>query len=245
MLIQLNVVLVPLIDMLKFLKLLFSYYLYMMYYKTNHVAESDRSSPALSNSPVPESNDGENNKNNRADNSVTTRQSGNTRKRVNYNIQQIQAEQFLMKPADNNNDEEDNNLNGPDNIQSISPVELKKANKRFEELSRENYNDLAKFEIPRNITGLNIVKDTKPSSAVKRILVSRKNWSNYVDEIDKKELKLIQNGGKLEVLPNVFKIKKLCTICGGISYSSCIKCHARVCSVKCQNVHNETRCTFF
>lgn len=184
--------------------------------------------------------------------SSSVRQSSNKRKRVNYNIQQIQAEQFLTaKPKSKSFSEELDNelidLTNDSNLQSsISLVELRKANRRYDELNRENYNENIKIEIPKNITGLVIKRNTEPGPVVKRLMVSKKTWNNFTDELSKSELKLLSsNNNPFEVKPNAFKIEKLCTICGGVSYSSCIKCSARVCSIKCQNIHDETRCTHF
>lgn len=176
------------------------------------------------------------------------------RKRVNYNIQQIQAEQFLTaRPKSKSIGEEleaelidsTGNKNAPVRRSNISVAELKKAQRRFEELNRENYNENVRIEIPKNVTGLVVKRNTNAGAVVKRLLISKKGWSNFADELNKNELKLVSNDGPLEVKPNAFQIEKLCTICGGVSYSSCIKCRARVCSVKCQNIHNETRCTHF
>lgn len=169
---------------------------------------------------------------------------GEKRRRVNYNVQQIQAEQFNL-PVKNKlgggmeGDEDEEDLTAND----LSPLEMKKANKRFEELNRENYNESGtKVDVPKGI-GHTIVRDNKPSPTVKRMLVSKKTWGNFGDEIPKGQMRLIHNSGSLVVAPNQTQLKKLCTICGGVSYSSCIKCASRVCSVRCQKIHDETRCT--
>lgn len=170
--------------------------------------------------------------------------SGDKRRRVNYNVQQIQAEQFNL-PAKH---KYSNGMEGDDEEETVafdlSPLEMKKATKRFEELNRENYNETGnKIELPKMISGHTINRDSKPGAVVKRLLVSKKTWSNFSDEIPKSQMKLIHNSGSLVVVPNSTQIKKLCTICGGLSYSSCIKCGSRVCCVKCQKIHDETRCT--
>lgn len=188
--------------------------------------------------------------------SIAARQissSSGSRKRVNYNIQQIQAEQFLTaKPKSKSITEEleaeliDSTGNSSTYRHSnISIAELRKAQRRFEELNRENYNENSRIEIPKNITGLVIKRNNNASAVVKRLLISKKGWSNFTDELNKSDLKLISNDGPLEVKPNALQLEKLCTICGMVSYSSCMKCRARVCSVKCQHIHNETRCTHF
>lgn len=165
------------------------------------------------------------------------------RRRVNYNIKQIQAEQFNLPGAKAIAEDQEDEMTAVE--LDISPLELKKAYKRFEELNRENYNDGGKIEIPKALGGRTMHRDSKPSANVKRLLVSRKTWSNYVDEISKSQMKLIHHNGSLVVKPNSMQIKKLCSICGGLSYSSCIKCMSRVCCVKCQKIHDETRCTQF
>lgn len=175
------------------------------------------------------------------------------RKRVNYNIQQIQAEQFLTaRPKSKSLTQElesefiDLTDGSTSRESNISIAELRRANRRFDELNRENYNENIKIEIPKNITGLIVKRNNNASAVVKRLLISKKTWSNFNDELNKNELKLITNGiSPLELKPNNLQLEKLCSICGGISYSSCIKCTARVCSIKCQNIHNETRCTQF
>lgn len=185
------------------------------------------------------------------ENGKDSRQSnGSKRKRVNYNVQQIQAEQFLTaRPKSKSISAEFENemmSNGEPSEANISIAELRRATRRFDELNRENYNENVKIEIPKSITGLVINRTSNASPAVKRFLVSKKTWNNYMDELNKSEIKLITTGiSPLEVKPNMFQLEKLCTICGAVSYSSCIKCSLRVCSVKCQNIHNETRCTHF
>lgn len=190
-----------------------------------------------------------------SDNTATRQPTGpNKRKRVNYNVQQIQAEQFLTaKPKSKSLGEEleteileSSENGGRSRENTILLAELKRAHRRFEELNRENYNENVRVEIPKNVTGLIVKRNTTTSAAVKRLLLSKKTWSNFLDELNKNEVKLISTGNSpLEVKPNALQLEKLCTICGGVSYSSCIKCRVRVCSVKCQHVHDETRCTHF
>lgn len=175
----------------------------------------------------------------------------NKRKRVNYNIQQIQAEQFLTgktkaKSLSEEFESEYVDLTNGSGNNNISIAELRRATRRFDELNRENYNENIKIEIPKSVTGLVVKRNTTPSPAVKRFIISKKTWNNYLDELNKSDIKLITTGsGPLEVKPNALQLEKLCTICGGVSYSSCIKCKLRVCSVKCQHIHDETRCTHF
>lgn len=183
------------------------------------------------------------------------RQSSSKRKRVNYNIQQIQAEQFLTarpksKSISQEFEDEVIDLVGDKDKDArksnISVAELRKAARRFDELNRENYNENVRIEIPKNITGLIVKRNSNAGAVVKRLLISKKTWTNFVDELNKSEMKLVSNGNSpLEVKPNALQLEKLCTICGGVSYSSCIKCSTRVCSIKCQHIHDETRCTHF
>lgn len=154
------------------------------------------------------------------------------RRRVNYNIQQLQAQQFDTSPAP---------------LPDAAPPVDKKAQRRFDELNRENYADTRwEVPLPRSITGLVINRPTtslsssksQAGAAVRRALVSRKNWSNWSEEL----------GDKLRILDQVevppLKVReKLCSVCGSRSFSSCVVCKARVCCVRCQNVHRETRCT--
>ncbi|GME82510.1 unnamed protein product [Ambrosiozyma monospora] len=199
--------------------------------------------------------------------SQTTTQAGHhshqhKRKRVNYNIQEIQAQQLRLASASNNNKKKKSNANdtgtndgagnGDNDIEEISAeesllsqIELKKANKRFEELNRENYNEtpqLQKYDIPKNLGSRIERKPRAASAVVKRLLISKKTWANYVDEVDKRELRMIK---KLEVKTDKVRFKKLCTICGNVSFSSCLRCGSRVCSVKCSKTHLETRCSTF
>lgn len=179
------------------------------------------------------------------------RQQGSSkRKRVNYNIQQIQAEQFFTsRPKSKSTPDFENevvDLTDENSTSSVSIAELRRAARRFDELNRENYNENVKIDIPKSVTGLVVKRNNEPSAVVKRAIISKKTWSNYVDELSKSETRIITNGiSPFEVKPNALQLEKLCTICGGVSYSSCIKCSARICSVKCQNIHNETRCTHF
>ncbi|GMM27557.1 hypothetical protein DAMA08_002730 [Martiniozyma asiatica (nom. inval.)] len=129
-----------------------------------------------------------------------------------------------------------------DNLNGIIPNKISiKAARRFDELDRENYSDV-RVELPKSITGLIVLRRTNPNAAVKRALVSRKTWSNYLDEV--KTIRGLQN--KPLVIPvDKLVMAKLCTICGSVSFSICTKCSERVCGVKCMDIHHQTRCTQF
>lgn len=172
---------------------------------------------------------------------------GSKRRKVNYNVKKIQQEQFMKARIEGDSSKRKEGENGENGEQPmtdeerlLSALEMKKANKRFEELDRENFNNQVRLEIPKAITNLHRMRTTKPSVAVRRILNSKKTWTNYIDEIDKREIRKIR---RLESKPSTATTKKLCTICGNISFSRCTKCGARVCSLKCMQIHQETRCT--
>ncbi|KAG7700154.1 hypothetical protein KL930_000841 [Ogataea haglerorum] len=106
----------------------------------------------------------------------------NKRKRVNYNIAALQnaiEQQNFDQEGDEENEESERH----------NAIELKKANRRFEELDRENFSEIHKMEIPKNLGPPAGKRTSTPSVAVKRILNSKKNWSNYVDELDKAEMR--------------------------------------------------------
>ncbi|KAG7895788.1 hypothetical protein KL905_001803 [Ogataea polymorpha] len=115
----------------------------------------------------------------------------NKRKRINYNIAALQnaiEQQNFDQDGDEENEESERH----------NAIELKKANRRFEELDRENFSEIHKLEIPKNLGPPAGKRTSTPSVAVKRILNSKKNWSNYVDELDKAEMRAF-NG--LEIKP--------------------------------------------
>ncbi|ODV62209.1 Vps71p ASCRUDRAFT_69033 [Ascoidea rubescens DSM 1968] len=82
----------------------------------------------------------------------------------------------------------------------------------------------------------------------RKILSSRKTLSNYIDEEDSPEIKkLLFDEKNSSIYPkrNFYNLpgKKLCSICGSSAMTKCVKCNSRYCSVKCYDVHNETRCS--
>lgn len=181
---------------------------------------------------LPNKKNGSTNRANESREGTNTQGQPTKRRRVNYNIQQLQAQQFDTSVAP-----------PPD---ATPPID-KKAQRRFDELSRENYTDTRwEVPLPRSVTGLVIKRPTtslsssksQAGAAVRRALVSRKNWSNWVEELGD-SLRILD---QVEVPPQKTR-EKLCSVCGSRSFSSCIVCKARVCSVRCQNVHKETRCT--
>ncbi|KAG7813994.1 hypothetical protein KL921_000268 [Ogataea angusta] len=68
----------------------------------------------------------------------------NKRKRINYNIAALQnaiEQQNFDQDGEEENEESERH----------SAIELKKANRRFEELDRENFSEIHKMEIPKNL----------------------------------------------------------------------------------------------
>ncbi|KAI4383896.1 hypothetical protein MLD38_009686 [Melastoma candidum] len=39
--------------------------------------------------------------------------------------------------------------------------------------------------------------------------------------------------------------RHFCTVCGFTSHYTCVRCGVRFCSIRCQNIHNDTRCLKF
>lgn len=152
------------------------------------------------------------------------------------------------------------NLNALENqIHGTAPTEetaeYKSSMKRFQELDRENYND-ARFDLPKTIhfqynkypASKDRVKPKVKGNAytqLRKVLNSRRSLANHMDELDDATRSVILS--YIVTKPSrdsvVVMKKKLCSICGDSSPSSCVYCGLRVCSVKCSNVHKETRCS--
>ncbi|CCH43039.1 Vacuolar protein sorting-associated protein [Wickerhamomyces ciferrii] len=155
----------------------------------------------------------------------------------------------------------ESNLHGTGLTEDL--VETKNSLKRFEELDKENYNDTAKIELPKNGMNFEYTKfeanqlnsehlkfgpkggklKQGSTTQIKKILASRKTLTNYLDEDDKTTSILFNLVSKKKNLQFLVPNKKLCSICGDNSPGSCVRCNSRVCSVKCSTVHNETRCS--
>lgn len=45
--------------------------------------------------------------------------------------------------------------------------------------------------------------------------------------------------------PNSTVRRYFCTVCGYIAKYTCVRCGMRFCAIKCQNIHNDTRCQKF
>ncbi|KAH3685303.1 hypothetical protein WICPIJ_003716 [Wickerhamomyces pijperi] len=133
-------------------------------------------------------------------------------------------------------------------------AEVKSSMKRFQELDRENYNDV-RFDLPKTIhfqynkypPSKSRVKPKVKGNAythLRKVLNSRRTLANHMDELDDGTKSVLLS--YIHTKPSRDSVlvvkKKLCSICGDNSPSSCVHCGLRVCSVKCSNVHKETRC---
>ncbi|XP_047311686.1 SWR1 complex subunit 6 [Impatiens glandulifera] len=45
--------------------------------------------------------------------------------------------------------------------------------------------------------------------------------------------------------PNSTSRRHFCTVCGFSANYTCVRCAVRFCSIRCQNIHNDTRCQKF
>jgi zinc finger HIT domain-containing protein 1 len=137
-------------------------------------------------------------------------------------------------------------------------VEEKNSIKRFNELDTENYNENARIDLPklgikfdyprfphRAPTNPRLKQKQSAMHQVRKTLSSRRGLANYLDEDERNATiifnKVSRKKNTMMMVPN----KKLCSICGDNAPGSCVRCFSRVCSVKCSNVHNETRCPNF
>lgn len=141
-------------------------------------------------------------------------------------------------------------------------------NKRFGELNRENAL-AATFELPKNFAdarggggGDRKAARVGNTQLTKRILAARRNLSLYLEE--ERNVILMntilslsyQFVGELEPMDamgtkrqkltrSLVKPKvRLCCVCGAdLGYARCERCGLFLCSVRCNNVHLELRCT--
>lgn len=137
-------------------------------------------------------------------------------------------------------------------------VEEKNSLKRVSELDTENYNENTKIDLPKlgihfdypryPVTKPKHPKLKQKQSAmqhVRKVLASRRGLANYLDEDERNATVLFNKVSKKRNTMMLVPNKKLCSICGDNAPGSCVRCLARVCSVKCSTVHNETRCATF
>lgn len=137
-------------------------------------------------------------------------------------------------------------------------VEEKNSIKRFSELDRENYNENARIDLPklgikfdyaryphRSPRNPKVKQKQSVVQHVRKVLASRRGLTNYLDEDERNATILFSKVSRKKNTMLMVPPKKLCSICGDNAPGSCVRCQARVCGVKCCNVHNETRCPNF
>lgn len=109
-----------------------------------------------------------------------------------------------------------------------------------------------KFEMPRNIHLS--YRSTKPPApkrkntnrivALKKTLSSRRPLQNYWDTLDQVNKSIIYHNVTNKKFFKVLPFITICSVCGGYdSISSCVQCGSKICSLRCFNLHNETRCS--
>ncbi|CEP62871.1 Vps71p LALA0_S06e05776g [Lachancea lanzarotensis] len=118
--------------------------------------------------------------------------------------------------------------------------------------SNVNRSSRNKFELPKNLELL--YKSTKPPVvkkkntnrvvALKKTLASRRPLTSYVDALDQVNRSIIFHNVYNKKFFKVLPVITTCSICGGYnSISSCVNCGNKICSLRCFNLHNDTRCT--
>ncbi|EAZ63890.2 putative BBOX Zn-finger protein [Scheffersomyces stipitis CBS 6054] len=176
------------------------------------------------------------------------------RAKVNYNVN------LLMNAQTQINDESNT---GP--LKSAQQVQLERlVSRRLVELNKESAT--ASFEIPKNFAYNSIHSNSNKSRlgqtpTTKRILAARRNLNSYFEE--ERNLMSINtilgvnfqfiDFAEVEAAPKIKRAKvdkiyrprlRLCCICGSQShYSRCSNCGLYYCSVQCNNIHMESRCT--
>lgn len=110
---------------------------------------------------------------------------------------------------------------------------------------------VTKFDLPKSMNLL--YKSSKPPrkpkkssnriSALRKVLSSRRSLHSYLETLDQVNHTLIygnvQNKKFFRVLPMIIT----CSMCGGYSsISNCVNCSDKICSLRCYELHNETRC---
>lgn len=168
-------------------------------------------------------------------------ESNTKRAKVNYNVN------LLMNAQTSANDQVDT---GP--LKSVQQIQLERIiSKRFLELNKE-----PPFELPKNFT-YNVHGKKKTignTPTTKKILSARRNLNSYFEEernlisintILGLNFQFIEIESKKDKPAKRIKPKvKLCCMCGeNSSYARCGSCGLFCCSVGCNNLHNELRCT--
>lgn len=191
-------------------------------------------------------------RNNRIDDSEE-QQSNKGRAKVNYNVNHLMLAQTLA-----------NDIQSPSSLKSAQQVQLERViSKRLTELNKDPN---PPFDLPKGFEYKSIHSghDAKSNKSrlgntptTKRILAARRNLNSYFEE----ERNLISINSILNLnyqfvdfslfeqtkkrkIDHVNKPKlRLCCVCGNkSSYTRCNLCGLYSCSVKCNRLHNESRC---
>lgn len=118
--------------------------------------------------------------------------------------------------------------------------------------SNVNRSNRNKFELPKNVHMM--YRSTKPPIpkrkntnrivALKKVLSSRRPLTSYLDTLGQMNRSIIYNNVYNKNFFKVLPVITICSICGGYKgISSCVQCGNKICSLRCFNLHNETRCT--
>ncbi|AQZ16713.1 VPS71 (YML041C) [Zygosaccharomyces parabailii] len=108
-----------------------------------------------------------------------------------------------------------------------------------------------KFEMPKNIQlsyrstkpPVPKKKNTNRIVALKKTLSSRRPLQSYLDTLDQVNKSIIYHNVTNKKFFKVLPVITVCSVCGGYSsISSCVQCGSKICSLRCFNLHNETRC---
>lgn len=153
--------------------------------------------------------------------------------------------------------EGNNSISSNLNPHNLSTQQQRTINKHLIDLSKENYQENTnsiKIDLPKPETylpekyskqSIYFKKHSKQSNAskysVRKILTSRKTYSNYIDEDEGG----VQNFLRIDVEESRYPIRKMCSVCGYWGKMSCPNCFARYCGEKCSHIHQETSCVKF
>ncbi|CCE89707.1 Vps71p TDEL_0A03750 [Torulaspora delbrueckii] len=86
-------------------------------------------------------------------------------------------------------------------------------------------------------------KNTNRVVALKKTLSSRRPLQSYLETLDQVNKSIIYHNVANKKYFKVLPVITICSVCGGYdSISSCVQCGNKICSLRCFNLHNETRC---
>lgn len=192
-------------------------------------------------------------RNNRVDGDQDEQQTNKGRAKVNYNVNHLMLAQTQA-----------NDVQSPSSLKSSQQVQVERIiSKRLAELNKDPN---PTFDLPKGFEykSIHSSHDAKSNKSrlgntptTKRILAARRNLNSYFEE----ERNLISINSILNLnyqfvdfsqfeqskrrkIDHVNKPKlRLCCICGNKSnYTRCSLCGLYSCSVKCNRLHNESRC---